>query len=193
MTSAPKRQTLESLGVTCLTSEAEKLAARLSFAANVTRWKAEWDELQTTPDWRAMKKLEAGIAALQADPEITANEMCKDLLELLQQLLERAWPHHDVKKIVAPMQAHFDGERSKKALDKKQEKKDNERHIYSNFLDEQKDIFDTPRLATRLRKAFGINSVRGSEDEVRRWKKLRDAGKTEGTGGEASKKTGSAK
>ncbi|WP_026436889.1 hypothetical protein [Acidovorax sp. JHL-9] len=193
MTSAPKRQTLESLGVTCLTSEAEKLAARLSFAADVPRWKAEWDALQTTPEWRAMKKLEAGIAALQADPEITANEMCKDLLELLQQLLERAWPHHDVKKIVAPMQAHFDGERSKKALDKKQEKKDNERHIYSNFLDEQKDIFDTPRLATRLRKAFGINSVRGAEDEVRRWKKLRDAGKTEGTGGEASKKTGSAK
>ena len=183
----------EVLGATRPPTEEEKHAARLSFASDIQRWKKEWDELQTTPDWRAMEKLVAGIAALQEDPEIIANEMCKDLLELLQKLLQRAWPHHDVKKIVAPMQAHFDGERSKKALDKKQEKKDNERHIYSNFLDEQKDIFDTPRLATRLRKAFGINSVRGSEDEVRRWKKLRDAGKTEGTGGEASKKTGSAK
>lgn len=181
MTAKPKRAMWEALGATRPATEAEKHAARLSFASDIQRWKMEWDKLQTTPDWRAMEKLVAGIAALQEDPEITANEMCKDLLELLQKLLQRAWPHHDVKMIVAPMQAHFDGERSKKALGEKRKKKDEERNIYSNFLDEQKDIHDTPRLAARLRKAFEINTVRGSEDEVRRWKKLRDAGKTEGT------------
>ncbi len=116
MTAKPKRAMWEALGATRPATEAEKHEARLSFASDIQRWKREWDELQTTPDWRAMEKLEAGIAALQKDPEITANEMCKDLLELLQKLLQRAWPHHDVKKIVAPMQAHFDGERSKKAL-----------------------------------------------------------------------------
>lgn len=193
MTAKPKRAMWEVLGATRPATEAEKHAARLSFASDIQRWKMEWDKLQTTPDWRAMEKLVAGIAALQEDPEITANEMCKDLLELLQKLLQRAWPHHDVKKIVAPMQAHFDGERSKKALNKKQEKQDEKRNIYSKFLDEQKDIHDTPRLAARLRKAFEINTLRGSEDEVRRWKKLRAAGKTEGTGNEASKKTGSGK
>lgn len=78
---------------------------------------------------------------------------------------------------------------SKKALNKKQEKLEEKRNIYSNFLDEQKDIHDTPRLATRLRKAFEINTVRGSEDEVRRWKKLRAASKPEGRDGGISKLT----
>lgn len=193
MTAKPKRSMWEALGATRPATEAEKHAARLSFASDIQRWKMEWDKLQTTPDWRAMEKLVAGIAALQEDPEITANEMCKDLLELLQKLLQRAWPHHDVTTVVAPMQAHFDGERSKKALSKKQEKKEKERNIYAKFLDEQKDIQDTPRLAARLRKTFAINTLRGSEDEVRRWKKLRAAGKTEGTDREAPKKTGSRK
>ena len=193
MTAKPKRAMWEALGATRPATEAEKHAARLSFASDIQRWKREWDELQTTPDWRAMEKLVAGIAALQKDPEITANEMCKDLLELLQKLLQRAWPHHDVKKIVAPMQAHFDGERSKKALAEKQKKKDEERDIYSNFLDEQKDILDTPRLAARLKKAFEIKTDRTAEDEVRRWKKLRATGKTEGKSSEAPKTTGSDK
>lgn len=183
----------EALGATRPATEAEKNAARLSFTSDIQRWKREWDELQTTPDWRAMEKLVAGIAALQKDPEITANEMCKDLLELLQKLLQRAWPHHDVKKIVAPMQAHFDGERSKKALAEKQKKKDDERIRYYHFLDEQKDIHDTPRLAARLKKAFEIKTDRTAEDEVRRWKKLRATGKTEGKSSEAPKTTGSDK
>ena len=193
MTAKPKRPMWEVLGATRPATEAEKHAARLSFAADVQRWKAEWDALQATPDWRAMEKLQAGIAALQEDPEIAANDMCKELLDIFHELLQRAWPHHDVTTVVAPMQAHFDGERSKKALSKKQEKQDEKRNIYSKFLDEQKDIHDTPRLAARLRKAFSINTLRGSEDEVRRWKKLRDAGKTEGTDREAPKKTGSRK
>lgn len=193
MTAKPKRSMWEALGATRPATEAEKHAARLSFAADVQRWKAEWDALQATPEWRAMEKLQAGIAALQEDPEIAANDMCKELLDMLHELLQRAWPHHDVTTVVAPMQAHFDGERSKKALNKKQEKKEKERNIYAKFLDEQKDIQDTPRLAARLRKAFSINTLRGSEDEVRRWKKLRAAGKTEGTDREALKKTGSGK
>ena len=193
MTAKPKRAMWEALGATRPATEEEKQAARLSFASDIQRWKREWDELQTTPDWRAMEKLVAGIAALQKDPEITANEMCKDLLELLQKLLQRAWPHHDVKKIVAPMQAHFDGERSKKALAEKQKKKDDERIRYYHFLDEQKDIHDTPRLAARLKKAFEIKTDRTAEDEVRRWKKLRATGKPEVKSSEEPKTTGSDK
>ena len=193
MTAKPKRPMWEVLGATRPATEEEKHAARLSFASDIQRWKKEWDELQTTPDWRAMEKLVAGIAALQEAPEITANEMCKDLLERLQKLLQRAWPHHNVKKIVAPMQAHFDGERSKKALAEKQKKKDDERIRYYHFLDEQKDILDTPRLAARLKKAFEIKTDRTAEDEVRRWKKLRATGKTEGKSSEAPKTTGSDK
>ena len=193
MTAEPKRAMWEALGATRPATEAEKHAARLNFASDVQRWKTELDELRATPDWRAMAKLEAGIAALKADPEIAASEACNELLDMLQELLERAYPHDDVQKIVAPMQAHFDGERSKKALAEKQKKKDEERDIYSNFLDEQKDILDTPRLAARLKKAFEIKTDRTAEDEVRRWKKLRATGKTEGKSSEAPKTTGSDK
>lgn len=177
-TGIPKRSMREVLGARRPATEAEKHADRLSFAASVQRWQAEFAELQTTPDWRAMDKLTAGIAALKDDPEIAASEGCKDLLDTLQELLDRAWPHQDIKKIVSPMQAHFDGVRGKEANDVKKKKVDDQRIIYGKFLDSQKDVADTTRLAARLRKTFGINSERGSLDEVRLWKKLRRAGKT---------------
>lgn len=67
-----------------------------------------------------------------------------------------------------------------KLLKEKQiEKTVGENDNYTRFLDNQHDITDTKRLAARLRKQFGINTVRGSEDRVREWKKnLRSAGAT---------------
>ena len=41
--------------------------------------------------------------------------------------------------------------------------------MFHNFLSEQKDISDTPRLASRLRSKFEISTVRVAEEEVRRW------------------------
>ena len=137
---------------------------------------AAFDEFK--PEERALEKLRTGITALVNDPEIAASEACNDVMKLLQKLLEHAWPHHDIDEIFAPLEAHIDRERSKKALEEKQKKKDEERNIYSNFLDEQKDIHDTHRLATRLKEAFEIKTERVAKDEVRRWKKLRATGKT---------------
>ena len=63
------------------------------------------------------------MTALKNDPEIAASEACNDLLKMFQNLLEHAWPHHDIDEIFAPVKSHIDRERSKKALDKKQKKK----------------------------------------------------------------------
>jgi hypothetical protein len=174
-------------------AEAEEIEFIRASAAWGKQRQAAFDALQTQPEARALVKLRAGMTALKNDPEIAASEACNGLLKLLQDLLEHAWPHHDINQIFAPVKAHIDRERSKKALDEKRKKKDDERIRYYHFLDEQKDIHDTPRLAARLKKAFEIKTERVAEDEVRDWKKLRATGKTEGKSSEAPKTTGSDK
>lgn len=83
----------------------------------------------------------------------------------------------EVAKIVAQSKSAsvFGKLLKEKQIEKTVGKNDN----YTRFLDDQQDITDTKRLAARLRKQFGINTVRGSEDRVREWKKnLRSAGAT---------------
>lgn len=139
----------------------------------------DWKQTIASPEWRAMEKLETALRDLKNDPEISISEPCTDVLELVLDLLEQAWPHHDLQRVVAPMQKHFDGVKSKDANNKLKEKRIEEREVYNNFLDKQKDVIDTKLLAARLRKTFGVKPLRGSEDTVRAWKKLRSPGKTE--------------
>ena len=115
---------------------------------------------------------------LKNDPEISVSEPCTDVLELVIELLDRAWHHHDLQTIISPMQKHFDGVKAKEANEKLKEKREKERNLHYDFLDEQKDITNTVLLATRLRKKILIDSIRGSEDTVRDWKKLRSPSKT---------------
>lgn len=154
-----------------------KEAAVLASVESVKKMQSDWDLTRASPQWLAMQKLEAAIGALKLDPEITASETCTDFLNLMSELLEKAWPHHDVQSIVAPMQKHFDGVKSKDATEKLQEKRNKKRELHHSFL-EQQDTADTVKLAARLRKKFGIENVRGSADAVREWKKLRKPGKT---------------
>lgn len=50
---------------------------------------------------------------------------------------------------------------------------------YTRFLDSQRGIANTKKLAGLLQERFGINSFRSCEDTVRAWKKtLRSAGGT---------------
>lgn len=155
--------------------------ANLANAALNPEWmqkaRDDWEARRAKPDWRAMEKLEASIAELKNDPEIAASEGCRELLGMIQELLDRAWPHHNAAEIVSPLKHHFDGKRSEDALEKKQQKQQKKREMFHNFLSEQKDISDTPRLASRLRSKFEISTVRVAEEEVRRWKKLHAAGK----------------
>ena len=75
-------------------------AARLSFASDIQRWKREWDELQTTPDWRAMEA-GGGHCSATRRPGDNRQQMCKDG-GTTPKLLQRAWPHHDVKRSLPP-------------------------------------------------------------------------------------------
>lgn len=131
----------------------------------------EWEQTKASPEWRAMEKMQAGLAAMRTDPEIACHEGLRDVLEALQELIERARLHDDAASILEPLQKHFNTERSKHNNQRKKEKVQAQRQEFDEFLGQQKDVTDTPRLAARLRKAFGIESVRKSEDEVRRWKK----------------------
>lgn len=139
---------------------------------------ADWNRTKASPQWRAMERLHAALHELKNDPEISVSEPCTDVLELVLDLLKQAWPHHDLARIVSPMQKHFDGVKSKEANDKRKEMLAKQRDLYHNFLDQQHDIADTVRLAARLRKAFEIKAVRGSEDTVRAWRNLHSPGKT---------------
>lgn len=178
MTEPKKRAMWELLGASRPPTDAEKLAGRLEQAAAFQRMAIEWEHTKGSPEWKAMEKLEAALRGLRADPEITASEPCTDLLDMMIDLLDRAWPHHDVQRIVAPMKKHFDGVKSKDANEKRKEILTKERNLHHSFLDQQHGISDTVRLAARLRKNFNIQTVRGSEDAVRFWKKLRATGKT---------------
>ena len=148
-----------------------KEAAVLETVASVKKMQSDWDQTRSSPQWLAMQKLEAAIGALRLDPEIAVSETCTDLLDLMSELLEKAWPHHDVQSIVAPMQKHFDGVKSKDATEKLKAKSNQIRDLHHEFLDLQ-DVSDpTAKLAARLRKQFGIENVRGSLGVVRAWKK----------------------
>lgn len=140
--------------------------------------KDDWERTKATPEYRAMEKLEAALRMLKNDPEISVSEPCTDVLDLVIELLDRAWHHHDLQTIISPMQKHFDGVKSKDANDKRKEMLAKQRDLHHNFLDQQQDIADTVRLAARLRKAFEIKNVRGSEKTVRAWRNLHSPGKT---------------
>lgn len=77
----------------------------------------DFERLKASPQWRAMAKLEAALHALRADPDINVSEPCTDLLDMVTELLSRAWPHHPIEDIVQPMQKHFDSVKGKQAVD----------------------------------------------------------------------------
>jgi len=154
-----------------------RIAAQLEYQHSMKKMKADMGRVMADPNWRAMEKIEAAIKAMKLDPDIAVSEACVDFLDLMGDLLDGAWPHHSLARIVAPMQKHFDGVKSKDATEKLQEKRNIKRELHHSFLDQQ-DTADTVKLAARLRKKFGIEAVRGSEDTVRAWKKLRQPGKT---------------
>lgn len=190
MKEKPTRPMWEVLGATHPQrppTEEEKLAGLKGFYAVIKRMKADLDQLRASPEWRAMEKLEAGIAALLADPEISVNEGCKDLLEMIQELLDRAWPHHSAGEIIAPTRAHFNAI----ARDAWLEKRKQEVEVFRQYLDTQTDMSNTKLLAKRLRGQFPNETERSSEDAVRAWKKLRRAGDTEKTTSQAPPKAGS--
>ena len=145
--------------------------------ASYQKIKEDWERTKASQEWRAMEKLEAALRALKNDPEISASEPCKDVLELVIDLLDRAWPNQDLQTIVSPMQKHFDGVKAAEASRKKKEIQQGARELHYRFLDQQNDISDTARLAGRLRKHFSLESERGSKDVVRAWKTLRASGK----------------
>lgn len=92
-------------------------ACQLAFSKSIVSMRDDFERMKASPQWRAMEKLEASLKALRADPDINVSEPCRDLLDMVAELLDQAWPHHPIEDIVQPLQKHFDGVKSKKASD----------------------------------------------------------------------------
>lgn len=148
-----------------------RLVAQLEYQKAVQQMKADVGRLTADPNWRAMEKIEGAIKAMKEDPEIKVSEVCTDFLDLMGDLLSKAWPHHDINRIVQPMQLHFTKVISKNASIKRAEKLTNTKEMNRAFLVKQSDVRDTKKLATRLQMQFPSLTERAALDAVRDWKK----------------------
>lgn len=153
-----------------------RAAGQLALSKTIVKMRDDFDRAKASPQWIAMEKLEAALKALRADPAINVSEPCSDLLDMTIGLLDQAWPHHPFEDIVQPLQKHFDSLKARQANGGKQRKIEAMRQMHYDFLDVQ-NIKLTNNLAARLRQTFKDLTIRGSNDTVRSWKKLRSTGK----------------
>jgi len=158
-----------------------RAAGQLAFAKTIVKMREDFEKKKATPQWRAMEKLEAAFKALRADPDINVSESCTDLLDVVIELLDRAWPHHPIESIVQPLQKHFDGVKAKNAVDVRYQKDPKQaaklavEQCWKTWQNNPDDYDSKQDFAKFMREQFPVlKSDRKITDWCRLWEKKQD-------------------